>query len=103
MILGDRNMLRSRMRSFLSRKKTEIEREERKENPLEKKTSSINFELEVRKTFLDDERANFYSSPVLSREEAKTLAKYTFQISPGGKVANGLFSTLVVNTLESWV
>ena len=50
MILGDRNMLRSRMRSFLSRKKTEIEREERKENPLEKKTSSINFELEVRKT-----------------------------------------------------
>ena len=90
------------MRSLLSRKKTEIEREERKENPPEKKllpsTSNSKFE---KRSSLDDERANFYSSPVLSREEAKTLAKYTFQISPGGKVANGLFSTLVVNTLES--
>lgn len=102
MILGDRNVLRTCTYaiSSLSEENRDRERGEKRKSS-RKKTSSINFELEVRKTFLDDERANFYSSPVLSREEAKTLAKYTFQISPGGKVANGLFSTLVVNTLES--
>lgn len=85
--------------SSLSEENRDRERGEKRKSS-RKKTSSINFELEVRKTKFPRRRTREFLF-LLSREEAKTLAKYTFQISPGGKVANGLFSTLVVNTLES--
>lgn len=79
-------MLRSRMRSFLSRKKTEIEREGEKRKSSRKKTSSINFELEVRKTKFPRRRTReFLFLPCLIKEEGEDTREIYFSNKPGWK------------------
>lgn len=78
--------VRARMRSLLSRKKTEIEREGEKRKSSRKKTSSINFELEVRKTKFPRRRTReFLFLPCLIKGGGEDTREIYFSNKPGWK------------------